>query len=151
MEKEEIKKTISNLIKELGFENFEIDIKEKNEDEPTIFLIQIPEANILIGEHGQNLRALEQISKLLVNKALNKYPKFIIDINNYRKERENYLKDLARSLAQKVVTEKNAFKLPPMSAFERRIIHAELATRPDVITESQGEGQERKVVIKPYL
>lgn len=147
---EEVKKLIEDLLNKLGFKNFGIDIKAR-EEEPSIFSIQMDEARLLIGEHGQNLRAFEQIVRILASKKIEDVPNFIIDINNYRKERENYLKDLARSIAQKVTIEKRPFKLPPMSAFERRVIHTELASRPDVITESQGEEPERKIIVKPYL
>ena len=60
-----------------------------------------------------------------------------------------YLKDMAKNLADQVSLTKEEKILPPMSAYERRIIHAELAQRTDVITESQGDGFDRHVVIKP--
>lgn len=151
MEYPEVKKVISELFERLGFANFSIEARIKSEGDPVTFSIQSEDANILIGEHGQNLRALEQISKILVSKSVPDSPNFVIDINNYKRERENYLKELARSVAQKVAIEKRPFRLPPMSAFERRIIHNELASRPDVVTESQGEEPERKIVVKPYL
>jgi spoIIIJ-associated protein len=148
---EKIKKIIEELLSQMGFKEFVIEVREKGENEPTVFAIQINEASLLIGEHGQTLRALEQITKIFATKKIGEYSSFVLDINNYRKDRENYLKELARSIAQRVAIEKRPFKLPPMSAFERKIIHSELATRPDIITESQGEGSERKVIVKPYL
>lgn len=72
-----------------------------------------------------------------------------IDINNYRKERERIIIELAKAAARKAVAEKSDVSLPAMNAYERRLIHTELATRPDVKTESIGEGASRAVVIKP--
>lgn len=72
-----------------------------------------------------------------------------VDINNYRRERERIILDLARAAAKKAQTTKQEVSLPAMNAYERRLIHTELATRPDVKTESTGEGKERYVVIRP--
>lgn len=74
---------------------------------------------------------------------------YAIDVNNYRKERERLILELAKAAAQKAVTLKQEVRLPSMNAYERRLIHVELAIRPDVKTESIGEGRDRGVVIKP--
>jgi spoIIIJ-associated protein len=74
---------------------------------------------------------------------------YTVDINNYRKEREKIIVELAKAAAQKAVTTKQEVHLPAMNAYERRLIHVELSIRPDVKTESTGEGKERGVVIKP--
>ena len=72
-----------------------------------------------------------------------------IDINNYRKERENIIVELAKAAARKVLLTKEEVKLPAMNAYERRLIHMELSTRPDVKSESMGEGRDRYVIVKP--
>ena len=72
-----------------------------------------------------------------------------VDLNNYKKERENLIVELAKASARKVVLEKKEISLPAMNAYERRIVHVELATRPDIKTESIGEGQERHIIVKP--
>lgn len=74
---------------------------------------------------------------------------YVVDINNYRKERERLLLELAKAAAQKAATTKQEVRLPAMNAYERRLIHVELSIRPDVKTESIGEGKDRGVVIKP--
>lgn len=74
---------------------------------------------------------------------------YFIDINNYKKEREKLIADLAKAAAQKAVTTKTAVKLPAMNAYERRIVHTELSMRPDIKTESEGDGPDRSVIIKP--
>jgi len=72
-----------------------------------------------------------------------------IDVNNYRRERENLITELARTAARKVQATGSALSLPAMNSYERRLIHAELSTHPGVKTESEGEGKSRFVVIKP--
>lgn len=74
-----------------------------------------------------------------------------VDVNNYRKEREVLIVALAKAAARKVLVTKGDVRLPPMNAYERRLVHTELATRPDVKTESVGERKERCVIVKPLL
>ena len=74
-----------------------------------------------------------------------------IDINNYRKERERIIKDLARAAARKAVVTKQDVELPEMNAYERRLVHVELAVHPNVRTESAGERRSRRVIIRPIL
>ncbi len=79
----------------------------------------------------------------------NNLPMIFVDINNYRKERENIIVELAKAAARKVLATKQEVRLPAMNAYERRLIHVELSTRPDVKSESAGEGRERCVIVKP--
>lgn len=74
---------------------------------------------------------------------------YFVDINNYRKEREKLIGDLAKAAAQKAVATKSAVRLPAMNAYERRIVHTELSMNPSIKTESEGEGADRSVIIKP--
>lgn len=100
---------------------------------------------------GKILPDLVKDIKYLVSimaRQVNEEP-YIVDINNYRKEREQLLIELAKAAAQKAVATKQEVRLPAMNAYERRLIHVELSIRPDVKTESVGEGKERGVIIKP--
>ena len=72
-----------------------------------------------------------------------------MDVNNYKKERERLITELAKAAARKVLAEKKDVELPVMNAYERRLVHVELAARPDVKTESVGEGTNRHIVVKP--
>ncbi len=90
---------------------------------------------------------IENVVKILARKY--NIEKVNVDVNNYKKERERLLAELAKAAARKVLVEKKEIALPAMNAYERRIVHVELATRPDVKTESVGEGSERHIVVKP--
>jgi len=72
-----------------------------------------------------------------------------VDVNNYKKERENIIVELAKAAARKALLTKQEVSLPAMNAYERRLIHMELASRPDVKSESAGEGKDRHVVVRP--
>ena len=90
---------------------------------------------------------LNQIIRLITQK--HGLETVFVDVNNYRKERERIIIELAKAAARKAVIGKSEVSLPAMNAYERRLIHTELSTRPDVKTESTGEGPSRAVVIKP--
>ena len=110
--------------------------------------VELDEPQILIGQQGQTLFEIQRLLRTVLNKKLQKVFYFNLDINEYKKKKIEYLKDLARELANQVATTKEEKVLSPMSSYERRIIHAELAQRTDVVTESQGDSYERHVVIK---
>jgi len=74
-----------------------------------------------------------------------------VDVNGYRKRRENLIVEIAQAAARKVLATKAEVELPVMNAYERRLVHTELASRPDLKTESVGENKERRVVIRPLL
>jgi len=73
-----------------------------------------------------------------------------LDVNDYKKKKSEYLRELARDTANDVVLTKKEKMLEPMPAYERRVIHLELAGRTDVASESVGQEPERRVVIKPF-
>ena len=98
-----------------------------------------------------NLRALEHVIRAIAYKKLPENTNFILDINNYRKSRANYLIEQARTAAIRVKESKKPEALWPMSSYERRLIHVELAPHTNVLTESIGKEPNRRVVIKPLL
>jgi len=89
----------------------------------------------------------DHVVKLLARKA--GFENFFIDINNYRKERERLIVELAKAAARKASVGRELVRLPAMNAYERRLVHVELAVHPNVRTESEGEGKERCVIVKP--
>jgi predicted RNA-binding protein Jag len=111
--------------------------------------IKLDEPQILIGQQGQTLMEIQRLLRTVLNKKLQKVCYLNLDINDYKRKKIEYLKDLARELANQVSITKEEKVLLPMSAYERRIVHAELAERTDIITESQGDGFDRHIVIKP--
>ena len=117
--------------------------------EPTVQVaIVVEEPQILIGEKGQTLFELQHVLKLLLRKKIVEPFYLALDINEYKKNKEEYLQDLARTTTDEVVLLKKPKELPPMPASERRVIHMALASRADVVSESIGDGPARRVVIR---
>ena len=104
---------------------------------------------ILIGRRGETLRALQYITRLIVNRRLHQWAEIIVDVEGYKKRRESSLTQLARRMADRAILLRQAVSLEPMPPHERRIIHLALRDHEKVTTESAGEGDSRKVVIFP--
>jgi spoIIIJ-associated protein len=127
----------------VGFKDFSINL----DNEGRKLIIFINEGDWFKAWVPRVISDLNHIAKVLANK--NNHNPVFIDVNNYRKERENIIIDIAKAAARKVVITKEDVRLPAMNSYERRIIHLELSTRPDVETESAGEGVSRCVIVKP--
>lgn len=104
---------------------------------------------ILIGKGGKILESLSLVVHTAVNKSkVEKVPVYV-DVQDYRKRREEKFVQIAKSLAEKVAHTGMPQTLEAMSARERRLIHISLKEHPQVMTESTGEGNNRRIVIKP--
>lgn len=125
----------------------EIKIKHKGE---CLYIELIgPRMGMIIGRRGQTLDSLQYLISLVINKGKGKdeYIKVILDTENYRKKREETLIRLANRLADRVVKGNRKMELEPMNPYERRVIHSTLQNYPGVITYSEGEEPNRKVII----
>lgn len=146
MDKEQIKNLILEFMKQMG-EDASVEISEGGDfDEIDL---TVADAKMLIGEKGHNLDALECVLRVFLAGKLKESYRFTLDINSYRRQRAGAIKEIAQKAAKKAKLFQRAIALNPMSASERRVVHMELSTDPDVATESIGEGLERRVAVKP--
>ncbi len=102
----------------------------------------------LIGYKGKTIEAFQSLINSILQREDEEYAKVFVEINDYKKKKEAKLRKLANKMAANCVKFRRPIKLEPMSAYERLIIHRELADRKDVETESIGEEPRRRVVIK---
>jgi spoIIIJ-associated protein len=147
--REKIREIIKEFFKKT---TFDVEIEFFPQKEKTLPVkIKTTEPQILIGEKGHTLIEIQHLLKAILRKQIDGFQGYVdLDINNYKKKKIEYLKELASSVADEVALSKKEKILPPMSAYERRIIHLELAERRNVTTESIGREPERKVVVRPY-
>jgi len=145
--KEILKKTITELLEKMNFKG-EVFVEESKQDD-TVVNIQTQEASFLIGQSGANLDALQHVARVLANKKSEQPPQFILDVNSYKKQRVDALKELAKNVAEQILVEKVAITLRPMSAFDRRVVHLALFENDQIKTESIGQEPERRVIVKP--
>lgn len=144
--------TVSELLHRMGVEA-ELtthwgDLSEGSQIRPLHVDIQGKDLSILIGRRAETLSALQYITRLIVGKELQRPIAVVIDVEGYRTRRERQLRQLAKRIAQQAVERGRSMSLEPMPPNERRIVHIELRDHPQVYTESVGEGDHRKVMIK---
>lgn len=141
-----IKQILEELLEKMDFSG-QVSIGE--ETGSLVANIQSSEAAYLIGYNGENLQALQQIARVLVSLKTAEPVKFSVDINDYQKNRMDLLVRMAQNLAREAQEKKEARFLPPMNSYERRAIHVALAEFDGIKTESEGEGEERRIIIQP--
>ena len=147
---ETIEKETRHLLEKLGTPG-DVQVEQtKDSEEPTVQVgLKVEEPKMLIGEGGQTLFDIQHILKLMIRKKIAEPFYLSLDINEYKKTKEDYLRDLAQTTADEVILLKKPKELPSMPASERRVIHMALADRSDIDSESIGEGLDRRVVIQP--
>lgn len=107
------------------------------------------DVGVVIGRRGDTIDAIQYLVNLHVNKDRHgdDYCRITVDTENYRARREETLKKLANSMANKAVKYKKDMSLEPMNPYERRIIHAALQNHKYVKTKSVGEEPNRRIVV----
>jgi spoIIIJ-associated protein len=106
-----------------------------------------PDLGALIGRGGENLVALQQITSAITSRRVGRTVHVPLDIEGYRRRREEQLREIADRVASRVRTSGQAVTLEPMLAYERRIVHLAVQGTPGVKTESVGVDPNRRVVI----
>ncbi len=123
--------------------------KGENGESPVLVDIRGDDLSVLIGRRSETLNALQYIAALMVSKEAGHYVQLVVDVEGYRNRRERQLRQLAKRMAEQAIRSRRKQVLEPMSASDRRIVHLELRTNPEVDTLSIGEEPNRKVTIVP--
>ena len=119
-----------------------------------VYNISVDDAKALIGSHGDTVHAIDFLVKKIVEQrhakkeSSEEEPHFLIDVNEYRSRQIRDLQAKALMMAERARSFQYDVELNPMSAYERLIVHTTLQDAPNVKTESQGEGRNRRVVIR---
>lgn len=141
-----IESTAKELLLLLGIEA-EISVKEAEDGADVV--VETAENGMLIGYHGETLEALQLILSLCVAKKAGEFIRLSVEVGSYKQQRMEYLQKLAADTKEQVLSEGTAVSLPDLKSWERRFIHVLLKEDKDVITESQGEGRERVLMVSP--
>ena len=142
----EVKGVIETLLKKLNIAFDKVEVSEFGPSLPK-FVIKSLDSSILIGHEGDHLKALNHIVRKIVFKKRG-LAKFNIDINNYQEENAKKIRALATLLGKQVLESRKSVEIEPMSSYERMIIHTLFGPDSGVVTESVGERDQRRVVIK---
>lgn len=136
------------LTKILKFAGFETKVSAGNTTIGSVLNVSCDDSAILIGRQGQTMKSLEYIMRLILSKQEGKGVRVAINVNGYLDKRNEKIIQKAKEFEEKVKESGEAIGIK-LSASERKIIHMELQNSPYVETVSEGEGDERKLIIRP--
>ncbi len=103
---------------------------------------------LLIGRHGATLDAIQELTRMVVGRRLDERCRIMVDVEDYRKRREDRLVERAQQVARKVLETGRDEVLDPMNPYERKLVHDAVAELGGLETSSQGEEPNRSVVIR---
>jgi spoIIIJ-associated protein len=141
-----VETTLKTLLTALGLPFDAIEVTESLGS--TLFTIRTSESGKLIGTNGETLTALNHIVKKMLESKISRDEHFSIDVNGYQQKRVKALEDQARLVAERARTFRYDVELPPMSSYERMVIHSTLKEMSDIETASFGEGTMRHIVVR---
>ncbi len=141
-----IKDTTEELLKLLGIEG---GIEINFGDEAVDIVLDTPDSGVVIGRHGDILESLQLVLSIVISKKLNRFLRISLEVGDYKKNREEWLKNTALDVKNKVISQGREITLPELKAWERRIVHLTLKDDEEVISESVGEGRDRVLIIRP--
>jgi len=125
-----------------------VEMRRKSDHE-IVYTVNTDENPLLIGKNGKTLESIQFYVRNLISMYSEERMIVLVDIGGYKANRKKQLEILATKTAKSVAQTRIEVKLDPMNAYERRIIHTKLSDWRDVSTVSEGEGQDRHLVIKP--
>ena len=145
-EQKEVEKIVEKLFSFLEIEGtFEI----AQGDGVLDLLMDTKDSGMVIGYHGEILESLQLITSLLIAKKLGRFIRVSIEVDGYKKTRTEYLQKLAQDARERAIAEQAEQVITDLKSWERRIVHLILQEDKEVTSESQGEGRERVLVIRP--
>ena len=136
---------VEELLKKMKLD-YEIDKVEWEQGTVRINIVG-KDMGLLIGRKGETLNSLQFIAGLMINRKREEKIRLVLDVEDYRKKREQSLESLALRLSEKVKETRKNVIMRPMSSQERRIVHTVLQEDPQIVTYSMGDEPNRKVVI----
>jgi len=127
----------------------EISVTKDQEEEKVMVKFLTDDPGPMIGFKGKHLAAMQMMLGLMVNNSREEWIRILVDVNEYRDEQKTRLEEKAVNFSKQCLETGQAVGLERMSSYERRIIHMTLADVEGVETASEGEGEMRRVIIRP--
>jgi spoIIIJ-associated protein len=148
------REVVGDLLRLLGYEDAVIELKDSLlpvdiEGESSLVLsVKGAGTEKLLEQEARPLYALQFVSRLMVGRRIDNWVNLLLDIEGDRARRMQELFQLAEQSATLVEREGLPVSLPPMSAYERRVVHLALRDHPSIVTQSIGSGESRKVTVR---
>ncbi len=136
---------LSEILTEM---KFDVKISDEWTDEGCVLNFEGDDSLFLLSENGEMLDALETLLFQIYGKQLDREHRFICDADGFRKTRKAELQAMGRFAAQNVRKNGLPFTFGVLNSTERRVIHLTLQTEEDLLTESVGDGRDRRLQIR---
>lgn len=109
------------------------------------------ELGLLVGPKGQTLQAVHELVRSMVQRRFvgQSHARVRVDVAGYRERRKQALERFTHSVADEVRSSGRPKQLDPMMASDRKVVHDVINEIDGVVTVSQGEDPERRVIIRP--
>lgn len=146
--KEILTKLAEELISLIGVST-KIEVNELEEASYEVNLITESETGLLIGFRGENINAIQTVLTLMFKGKTGEWVRVVVNVGDYREKQEDKLKDLADQTIARVKETGQPQPVYNLSPAQRRVIHLYIADNKDVVSTSEGEGEERYLVISP--
>ncbi len=132
------------------FAGWDLTVEEPIVREGEIYInMEGSDAGLVIGKRGDTLNALQLLVQSAVAKRFSQSIRIVLDASKYRERRRASIIQLALNVAEKARSQKRLVRLRNLNAAERRIVHMTLQSDPTVFTLSEGEGENRVVIVAP--
>ena len=139
-------KTIEEFLSVIGIKDpFELSESEEGFD----VVLNTQESGIIIGRHGDNLEAIQLVLSLILTKKLGEFKRVSFEVGDYKKNRSDFLSNLAEETKERVISEGKEVIIPNLKSWERRLVHLALQDDNKVVSESAGEGKDRVLIVRP--
>ncbi len=142
----DLEKTVKDFFKNISVEG-KAEVVEK--DDIIEINLSTDDSGIVIGHHGDTLEALQLVLALVLQKQSGEFKRVSIEVGDYKKNRSDWLTNLANETKERVLAENREVHLYDLKSWERRVVHLILQNDKEVVSESTGEGKDRVLVVKP--
>lgn len=137
---------IEDFLQKLGLEVQSVAVSSGHR---TLVAVTMSDPAPLLASQGEALRALNSLAKRMVEKAYGEdAAAFLIDVNGHHESQMERVRQDARGFAQRARLFRHDVEMPPLSSYERLVVHELFADDPEITTESAGEGKFRHIVLK---
>lgn len=150
-----VRKSPATFVKDLltrivQYAGWDLRVEEPEEREGEVYVnMEGGDAGLIIGKRGETLNALQLVVQAAAAKQFQQPLRIVLDASRYRERRRAAVIQLALNAAERARSQKRSVRLRNLSAAERRIIHMTLQNDPTVFTLSEGEGEDRIVIVAP--
>lgn len=142
---EQAAKFLSEVVTDMGFK---LEVSSTWTDEGCVLNLVGEDAHLALAENGELLDAFEVILFQTLGRSLDRQHRFVVDADGFRQTRKAELHAMAKFAAGHVRKNGIPFTFGVLNSTERRIIHMSLQQEEDLITESVGDGRERRLQVK---